>query len=175
VTTHSIEDTGTFIVVDVGVQVVDTDGIDAHDLHEGSISETRSGIAEGIRAVLLEARAATGLIGNSNNLKLVAGLGVVELVALDLHRRNGSNERRGERDESRLDLEQKLVISLAQSPFDIDSAVSGEYKRLSTAGRGGCDKAERSKDMVMFMFMFTFMYVRTRMVLTQSGDDAVEQ
>jgi hypothetical protein len=98
VTTHSIEDTGTFIVVDVGVQVVDTDGVDAHDLHESSISKASSRVTERVRAVLLEARAATGLIGDANNLELVASLGVVELVALDFQSRDSSSERRGERD-----------------------------------------------------------------------------
>lgn len=88
----------------VGVQVVDTNGIDTHNLHEGSISQASLRIAEGIRAFEGEAGASTGLICDTDNLELVASLGVVELVALDFQRRNSSDERCGKRDESGLDL-----------------------------------------------------------------------
>lgn len=108
--THGIEDTSTLVMVLVGVQVVDTNGIDTHNLHEGSISQASFRIAEGIGAVEGEAGAATGLVCDTDDLELVASLGVVEFIALDFQRRYGGDERRGKRDESGLNLcSQKLV------------------------------------------------------------------
>jgi hypothetical protein len=85
-------------MVEIWVQVVDTNGIDAHDLHEGGISLALLGLAQRIRLGVGEGSAASGLIGDADDLEFLARLGVVEVLSLDLQRRNGSNERRGERD-----------------------------------------------------------------------------
>lgn len=91
-------------MIDVGIQVVDTDGIDAHNLHESSISHARLGLTERIRARVCKGRAAAWLVSNANDLELVASLGVVELIALDIKGRNGNGQRRSKRVESKLNL-----------------------------------------------------------------------
>jgi hypothetical protein len=48
--TYGIEDTGTLVMVEVGVQVVDTNRVDAEDLHKSGISEASIDIGKGISA-----------------------------------------------------------------------------------------------------------------------------
>lgn len=104
--THSIEDTGTLIVVDIGVKVVDADGVDTKNLHESSISHTLILVAQ---RVLSRGRVVTGttsrLVGHTNNLELVASFGVDEVSSLDFQRRNGAHDRGPKGHESGVDLE----------------------------------------------------------------------
>lgn len=106
--THIVEDTSALIVVDVRVKVVDTDGVDTENLHESGITLALLGVAEGIDAGLgVVASTASRLVGHTNDLELVAGVGIDELLALDLQGLDSGDGRGGqgaEGHESRLEL-----------------------------------------------------------------------
>ena len=73
------------VVVLGPVNAVDTDGVGAQRLHQGSISETDLSVGEGIPAVAwVISGASTRLIGDTHDLEGVARLGVDKLVALYL-------------------------------------------------------------------------------------------
>ena len=90
VDTGSVEDTGASIVVEGGVEVVRADGVDTHNLHEGSITSALVLVAEGIVAGL-EASRATGLVGHADNLELLASAGVVEVGSGELEGSDGAD------------------------------------------------------------------------------------
>ena len=97
-------------MVDVGVKVVNTDGINTKNLHKSSISHTGFRMAQ---RVLSSGRVVTGtasrLVGHTNNLEFVASIGVDEVGSLDLQRRNGIDDRGPKGQESRLDLNRMSV------------------------------------------------------------------
>ena len=99
--TYRIEDASAFVMVKVWVQVVDANGIYAHDLHKGSISQASIGLAEGIRASLGEARATTRLVSDTDNLELVASLGIVDFIGLNVQSGDGGGQRRSESSDER--------------------------------------------------------------------------
>lgn len=96
-------------MVDVGVQVVDTDGVDTKDLHQSSITLALLRVAEGVLARHgVVAGTASWLVSHTDNLELVARVGVDEFLALDfegLHSGDGRAGHRGQSHESRFQLE----------------------------------------------------------------------
>lgn len=83
-------------MVQVWVDVVDTDGVDAQHLHEGGVTEAV--ILEGqsiLSRVGVVASAATRLVGDANDLEAVASGVVDEVVALDADGRDGGGQRGG--------------------------------------------------------------------------------
>lgn len=119
-------------MVQVGVDVVNTDGVDAENLHEGSIAHASISVGQRVLAIFrLVTSAATGLVANTNDLELVTRVGVVEFVALDLEGLDGHDGGGGEGRESRLDLERS--IKLAACPGQRKEAV----KRVSSDSRRG--------------------------------------
>lgn len=103
--THSIEDTGALVVVKVGVNVVDTNSVDAENLHERRITHASISIGQWVLFLIrLVASATTGLVADTNNLELVARVGIVEIIALDFEGFDGADGRGGESHESSLDL-----------------------------------------------------------------------
>lgn len=92
-------------MVQIGVQVVDADSVDAHDLHECRIAQASVGMAEGILSCFgIVSCAATGLIRDTGNLKHIAVI-IDKVGALDLERLDSSHDRGEESHEGRLDLE----------------------------------------------------------------------
>lgn len=111
--TDGIEDTGALVVVKVGVNVVNTDGVDAESLHEGSITHASIGVGQRVLVLRgLVAGAATGLVANTNDLELVARVGVIKVVALDFEGLDGADGRGGERHQSSLDLGEAHSVRL---------------------------------------------------------------
>lgn len=99
-----VEDGGASIVVQVGVQVVDTDGVGTETLEEGSIAHADISVAEGILVVLgIVASAAANLVVETNDLELLAALGY-EGIALDGEGLDGSSQGRTKCDEGRVNL-----------------------------------------------------------------------
>lgn len=97
-------------MVQVGIQVVHTDGIDTKNLHQGSISHADVTVAEGVLALVrLVAGRATGLVGDTDDLETVAGRGVDEVVAFDFHGLHGGGQSCAERDQGGLELREDLV------------------------------------------------------------------
>lgn len=90
--TYLIENTGALVVVRIGIQVVNTNGVDAHDLHKGSIAKALVRVAERIAILRIEAGATAGLVGNADNLELVARCWVDEFVTLNFKGRNSGGE-----------------------------------------------------------------------------------
>ncbi len=100
-----VEDAGALVVVQVGVDIVHADGVDTQNLEQGGITQADIGVAEGVAAgLLVVAGRAAGLVGDADNLQAVAGLGVDEVLALDLKGRDGDGERCAERQERGLKL-----------------------------------------------------------------------
>lgn len=102
--TYGIEDTGALVVVQVGVEVVDANGVDTHDLQKSGITQAGIGIAERILARLgVVSCTAAGLVRNTNKLELVAVI-VNEVGSLDRERLDGSHDGGGKSHKSRLHL-----------------------------------------------------------------------
>lgn len=81
-------------MIDIRVQVVYPDGIDAQDLHQGGIAHAHGTIAQWILSeIWIIPRGAARLIGNTDDLELIARVGVYEGVSPDLERRKGRSER----------------------------------------------------------------------------------
>lgn len=83
-------------MVQVGVDVVDTDGVDTQHLHEGSIAKAVILVAQGVysRAGVVASRA-TRLVGNTHNLEAVASGVVDEERTLNIDGGYGSGQRGG--------------------------------------------------------------------------------
>jgi len=133
-------------VVQIWVQVVNSDRIDAENLKNGRISEAGVFVAKGILSqIRVVRRRTTRLVGGANDLEAVARVGIDKVVALDLERLHSSSKGGAERDEAGLELnngqgrQHVLQISLmALNPhvFDRQEAVG-----LSAGGRAGFDDA----------------------------------
>lgn len=94
--TYRIEDAGAVVVVGVGVEIIDTDSVDTKHLHEGRIAKAGALVRERVTGTgPVEARAATRLVGNADNLEAVASGLVGEVAALDLDGRHGGGQRCG--------------------------------------------------------------------------------
>lgn len=92
--TYSIENTSALIMVDVRIQVVNTDRIDTKNLHESSISHAFVFVTERISSAgRIVTGTASRLVGHTNNLEFVASLGVDEVSSLDFQRRHGADNR----------------------------------------------------------------------------------
>ena len=79
-------------MVQVGVQVIDPDRVDAQGLHQGGVTKTDVLVRERVAAVTgVISGTSTRLIGDTDDLEGVASLGVDELVALHLERLHGSH------------------------------------------------------------------------------------
>ena len=90
--TYGIEDTGTIIVVQVGIQVIHANSVDTENLHESCIPHTLVLVAERILSFLgVVSSTTTGLVGHANNLESLASLGIHKVVSLDLERSDSSN------------------------------------------------------------------------------------
>lgn len=97
-------------MVQIGVEVIDADGVDAENLHESSITQASIGISKGILALLrLVAGAAAGLVANTNHLEAVASVGNVEFISLDFDGLDGGDNRGGQGHESGLDLKRAHI------------------------------------------------------------------
>ena len=97
-------------MVDIGVQVVNADGVDTKNLHESGIALALLGVAQGVLAgIRVVAGAASRLVGHTNDLELVTGIRVDEVLALNLERLKGADGRGGQGHESRLELTSMLV------------------------------------------------------------------
>lgn len=106
-TTYGVEDAGALVVVDVGVKVVDANSVDTQNLHQSSISEALLLVAQRILSSgRVVAGAAAGLVGHSDDLELVASLGVDEVGSLDLEGSDGTNYRGPKGHEGSVDLEE---------------------------------------------------------------------
>lgn len=80
-------------MVHVGVDVVDPDGVDAEDLHEGGIAKTLVLVAEGVDAgAWVVSGRATGLVGDTNNLVPGTSDVVDEKGTLDVDGRHGCSQ-----------------------------------------------------------------------------------
>ena len=100
--TSVVEHGDTLIVVQVGVQVVDTDDIGPEPLNDGGVP--LADIRPRQRVVLVTALAdegllATGLISQAADLELAAVGGEIVLVALDFDLRQGRGQSRAEDDQ----------------------------------------------------------------------------
>lgn len=105
VKTYSIEDTGALVVVQVGVEVVHANGVDAHDLKKSRITQAGFGVAERVFARLGVISSTTaGLVGNTNKLELVA-VSVDKVSSLDGERLDSSHSGGGEGHERSLHLQ----------------------------------------------------------------------
>lgn len=81
-------------MVDIRVKVVDADGVDTKNLHECSITLALLRVAQRVNASLgVVASTASRLVGHTDNLELVASVGVNELLALNLKGLDSSNGR----------------------------------------------------------------------------------
>jgi hypothetical protein len=85
-------------VVDVRAQVVHADGVDAHDLHKSSITHADLRVTEGIltRSLGVVASAATGLVGDADDLDPLASVGLDKVSAPNLEGLDGSHRGGGE-------------------------------------------------------------------------------
>lgn len=91
-------------MVQVRVQVVHADSVDAHDLQEGSVTHAGVGVAERILALLrVVSCTAAGLVGNADELELVA-VGVDKVGSLDGEGLDGTHGGGGQGHESSLHL-----------------------------------------------------------------------
>ena len=97
-------------MVDIGIEVVHANGVDAEDLHQGSITLALLRVAQRILAGFgVVTSAASRLVSHTNDLELVASVGVDEVLALNLERLKGADGRGGQGHESRLELTSMLV------------------------------------------------------------------
>jgi hypothetical protein len=97
-------------VVEVGVQIVDSNSVDTKNLQQGGVTAADLAVRERILAVAgIIPSASTDLVGHTNNLKLIASVGVDKAAALDGKCRNSSGERGAQGDKSGLKLFRLLV------------------------------------------------------------------
>lgn len=92
--THGIEDADALVVVQVRVEVVDADRVDAEDLHKRGVASAGLGVTEGVMAVGGVPGRATGLVVHADDLEAVAGVRVDKVPALNLEGRDGGGKRR---------------------------------------------------------------------------------
>ena len=126
-----IEDAGARIVVRIGVEVVDTDSVDAENLEQGGITEALVGIRQGVVARrLVVGSGAARLIINADNLEAVASRGVDKVLALNLKRLDSRGDGCAKRKESRVNLEsvQVSIPSIPEFPYYIGSVDGITYK-----------------------------------------------
>ena len=90
--TYVIENAGTLVVVGIGVEVVNTNGVDSKNLHQSGVSQAGVRVAKRV-AIAGVSRAATRLVSHADNLKLLAGGAVDEVGPLDLHLGDSRHER----------------------------------------------------------------------------------
>ena len=103
--TYGIEDAGAFIMVNIGVKIVDTNSIHTQNLHQGGIAKASVRVPEGIIGVrIIECGAPTRLIRHTGDLELVSSFGVDEFIALNLNRRNSGDKGCGQSRDTDLDL-----------------------------------------------------------------------
>lgn len=91
---YRIEDGSTIVVVQVWVDVVNTNGVDTQHLHDGGV--TKAGVLFGQRVhsiVRRVASAAARLVCDANDLVSVTSRIVDEVAALDLDGGNSSGQR----------------------------------------------------------------------------------
>lgn len=106
-------------MVHVGVNVVDPDGVDAEDLHEGCIAKALVLVAEGVDAgARVVPSRATGLVGDTDNLVSGAGGVVDEKGTLDVDGRHGCSQGGGtnEAEDGSLDLQSLVSVALGDQP-----------------------------------------------------------
>lgn len=106
-----VEDTGALIVVDIGAQVVHTDGVDTEHLEQSSVTLANLSVRERVLAVGgIVARAATDLVGHTNDLELITTVGIDEAVAVDGQSGHSGSKSCAQGDKSRLKLYWLLVM-----------------------------------------------------------------
>lgn len=99
-------------MVQVGVEVVHANGVDAHDLQKSRITQAGIGITERVLARLGVVSSTTaGLVGNTNKLEFVT-VGVDKVGSLDGERLDGSHGGGGEGHERSLHLQHILSQQL---------------------------------------------------------------
>lgn len=93
-TTYRIEDRGAVIVVQVRVDIVNTNGVDTKVLHDGSVTEAEVLVGQRVHAGGRRvARATARLVSDTNDLVTVASRIVDEVTALDFDGGDGSGQR----------------------------------------------------------------------------------
>lgn len=92
--TYRVEDRCTLIVVQIRINVVDTNGVHTQDLHKGSVSKAAIFVGQRIGRTI-EASTATRLVCDTDDLVSIASDIVDEVVSLDVDGGNGSSERSG--------------------------------------------------------------------------------
>jgi hypothetical protein len=93
-------------VVDIGVQVVNTDSIDTENLHESSITQALLLVTQRVLARLgVVSGTAPRLVGHSNDLEGIAVI-IDKASSVNLERLDCRDSRGTERHECRLDLEE---------------------------------------------------------------------
>lgn len=88
--TYRVENGNAFIVVEVGINVVDTNGVHTQDLHQGSVSKAAIFVGQRIGGSIVTSTA-TRLVGNTNDLIAVASGIVDKKISLHVNGGNGSN------------------------------------------------------------------------------------
>jgi hypothetical protein len=116
---YLVEDGGTQIMVEIGVEVVDADGIHpwipgqreqearsdirTQPLHQGGISKTHIAIAQRVDAAAwFEPGRPAWLVGDADELEAVARLRVDKIGALDLNALDGSSKLCAQREDLNL-------------------------------------------------------------------------
>lgn len=79
-------------MVQVRIDIVDTNGVDAQELHKGSVSETTIFVGQRIGGKVV-ASTATRLIGDAHDLVSITSGIVDEVISLDVNGGNGSSQR----------------------------------------------------------------------------------
>jgi hypothetical protein len=106
-------------VVYVGVDVVHTDSVDTENLEKGGIAEADIRVTQRVAAgFLVVAGRAARLIGDTDDLEAVAGLGVYKVVALDLKRLDSCSDGCAKRKKRRLNLGQKYQYRVERQNQD---------------------------------------------------------
>lgn len=86
-------------MVDVGVHTVNSNSVYTQHLHEGSVSKAVILVRQRIPSSnLVEARAATRLVGNTNDLVPISCSIVDEVAAFDINGRHSDGQRGGAED-----------------------------------------------------------------------------
>lgn len=96
VETYRVEDGGALVVVHVGINIVDSNGVDAQNLHESRIAKTLVLVAQRVDAgTWVVPGRATRLVGDTDDLVSSASDVVDEEGSLDIDGRDGCSQGSG--------------------------------------------------------------------------------
>lgn len=101
-------------MIEIGVQVVDTDSIDTQALHQSSISHTHIAITQWIDTTSwIEARTSTRLVCDTQQLESISCDRIDKISALDLDSLNSERGFGAQREKRELDLKKILSATKA--------------------------------------------------------------